>query len=336
MTLKIAILAPIAWRTPPRKYGPWELVTSNLTEELVKKGYDVTLFATRDSITQAKHVATCPRGYEEDKTINPDVWKLLHISEVFERAEEFDIIHNHFDFPALTYSKLVNTPVLTTIHGFSSPEIIRVYEKYNKHCYYVSISNSDRHPRLDYISTVYNGIDVSNFTFSSQSEEYLAYLGRICFEKGAYEAIQIAKKSHKKLKIAGIIQEPQYFEKFVKPHIDNDQIIFMGHITNEERNELLMNALALVHPVRKPERFGLVMPEAMACGTPVIGFDLGSVSEVISHQKTGFVVQNVDEAVNAVKRLNQISRFKCRKRVEQLFSKEIMVEKYIHVYNEII
>ena len=329
------MLAPIAWRTPPRDYGPWELVASNLTEGLINKGYDVTLFATKDSITKANLHAICPRGYEEDKNINPDVWKLLHISEVFERANEYDLIHNHFDFPVLTYSRLVKTPVLTTIHGFSSSEIYPVYEKYNNDTYYVSISNSDRYEKLDYIATVYNGIDLNKFTYNSERGNYLIFLGRICREKGTYEAIQIARKAKKKLYIAGIVQEHDYFKEKIKPNLDNNQIKYLGIVNNDKKNELLGNALAILHPVKKPERFGLVMIEAMACGTPVIGFNLGSVKEVVKHEKTGFVVNDVEDAANSVQKLEAINRINCRKRVKKYFTVDKMVEEYIKVYNKI-
>lgn len=330
------MLAPIAWRTPPKDYGPWELVASNLTEGLVKKGYDVTLFATKDSITKAKHHAICHKGYEEDKTINPEVWKLLHISEVFEKADQFDIIHNHFDYPPLTYSKLIKTPVLTTIHGFSSPDIYPVYEKYNNHTHYVSISDADRYEKLNYVATVYNGINLDEFTYNPNKGDYLVWLGRICHEKGTHEAIQIAKRANKKLIIAAIIQEEDYYKKKVKPYIDGNQIKFIGPVGPKDRDKLLSNALALLHPVMKPERFGLVMPEAMACGTPVIGFDLGSVREVVEHNKTGFVVNNVKEAVNCVKKITEIKRIDCRKRVEKHFTVEKMVKGYIDVYNKIL
>jgi glycosyltransferase involved in cell wall biosynthesis len=334
--IKIAMLAPIAWRTPPRNYGPWELVAGNMTEGLVKRGHDVTLFATKDSITKAKHHAICPKGYEEDKSINADVWKLLHISEVFERADEFDIIHNHFDFPALTYSKLVKTPVVTTIHGFSSPDIYPVYEKYNDNTHYVSISDSDRYEKLNYVATVHNGINVDEFRYNPVGGDYLVFLGRICYEKGAHETIKIAQKSNKKLIIAGIIQEEDYYKEKIEPHIDDDQIKFIGPVGPTDRDGLLGNALALLHPVMRPERFGLVMPEAMACGTPVIGFDLGSIKEVIENNKTGFVVNNVKEAVECIKKIGKINRMDCRKRVETHFNVEKMVGDYVKVYNKIL
>ena len=330
------MLAPIAWRTPPRKYGPWELVTSNLTEGLVQKDLDVTLFATGDSITKAKHHHVCEKGYEEDETVNADVWKLLHISEVFERADEFDIIHNNFDFPALTYSKLIETPVLTTIHGFSSHEIYPVYEKYNDNTYYVSISDANRYEKLDYIATVYNGINLDQFKFNPEIGDYLVFIGRICHGKGTHEAIQIAKRVKKKLIIAGIIQEQDYHEKFVKPYIDGNQVQYVGNLGPIPRDNLLRNALCTLHPVMTPEGFGLTIAESMACGTPVIGFDKGSVKEIIEHGKTGYVVNDIDEAVESIYKLDNIKREDCRTRVEVHFTVEKMVEGYIKVYDRII
>jgi len=336
MTYKIAILAPIAWRTPPLGCGPWEQVASNITEGLVKLGYDVTLFATMDSITQARHYAICPTGYEVNKDIDPEVWKLLHISEVFERAEYFDIIHNHFNYPPLVFSKLIKTPLLTTIQGFSSEKVVPVYKKYNKHVHYVSISDADRHPELDYIDTVYNGINLKDFTFNPEGGDTLLYLGRICYEKGTSEAIQIAKKAKKRLIIAGIIQEEDYFKEKVEPFIDGEQIKYLGYISIGERNELLQNALALLNPVRQLERSGLTMIEAMACGTPVLGFDLGSVREVVAHDETGFIVKSIEEAVKSVDKLENINRDKCRQRVEQNFTVDKMVERYIDVYERVL
>jgi glycosyltransferase involved in cell wall biosynthesis len=330
------MLAPIAWRTPPRAYGPWEQVASNITEGLVRLGHDVTLFATADSQTGGKLHSVSPRGWEEDPTLDAQVWKLLHISEVFERAAEFDIIHNHFDYPSLTYARLVSTPVVTTIHGFSSPDLYPVYEKYNDHAYYVSISESDRYERIDYVATVYNGIDLADFSPREKSGGHLVWLGRICHEKGTAQAVQIAKAAGRRLVLAGIIQEEGYYKQHVQPYVDNDQIHYIGPIGPQQRNELLGQAAALLHPVMEPERFGLVMIEAMACGTPVIGFDRGSVREVVSHGETGFVVRDTAQAVEAISRLGEISRRACRTRVEKRFTLQIMVEEYVKVYDEVL
>lgn len=333
--MKIALLSPIAWRTPPKHYGPWESIASLLCEGLVKKGIDVTLFATKDSITSGKLRAICPRGYEEDETIEPKVWECLHISEVFEQAHEFDLIHNNFDFLPITYSGLVKTPVLTTIHGFSSPAILPVYEKYNDFNYYVSISNSDRSEKLDYVSTVYHGINLDQFTFQKEIGDYLLFFGRIHHDKGVKEAIQIAKTFGKKLIIAGIIQDEDYFDEEIFPHISRD-IIYIGSIGPEQRNKLLGGAYALLHPINFAEPFGLSVVEAMACGTPVVAFNKGSMPELIESGKNGFIVSNVKEAVAALHGIPEIDRQLCAEIVKEKFSVEIMVENYINVYQNVI
>src|SRR6187402_2937840 len=193
--MRVAVLSPVAWRTPPRHYGPWEQMASNIAEGLVKKGAEVTLFATGDSETAGKLDSVCAQGYEEDRSQDAKVLECLHISNLMEKAGDFDIIHNNFDFLPLTYSGLIKTPVITTIHGFSSPRIIPVYKKYNSIGHYVSISNADRSPELNYLATVYNGLDTTNFKFNNEPEDYLLYFGRIHPDKGTAEAIEIANKS---------------------------------------------------------------------------------------------------------------------------------------------
>lgn len=333
--MKIALISPIAWRTPPVHYGPWENIASLLCEGLVKRGIDVTLFATADSKTSGKLCAICPRGYEEDATIEPKVWECLHICEVFERANEFDLIHNNFDFLPLTYSCLVDTPVLTTIHGFSSDAILPVYEKYNKNNYYVSISNSDRSDKLDYIATIYHGINLEQFTFKKEIGDYLIFFGRMHPDKGAKEAIQIAKKFGKKLIMAGIVQDKEYFEKEVKPHFSDD-IVYVGSVGPEQRDKLLGGAYALLHPIFFAEPFGLSVVESMACGTPVVAFNKGSMPELIENGKNGFIVNDVEEAVSALGQILKIDRQCCRTIVEEKFSVDRMVDDYIKVYQQII
>jgi len=330
----IAVLSPVAWRTPPRAYGAWETVVSNLTEGLVANGWDVTLFATADSITNAKLSATISQGYEEDKTVDPRIVSCLHISEVFEHADKFDLIHNHFDYLPLTYSKLVSTPVLTTIHGFSSPQILPVYYKY-KDNYYVSISDSDRVEGLNYIATVYNGINLQDFTYTDTPGDTLLAYGRIHPDKGFHLAIEVAKKSGFPLVIAGYIQDMRYYEEKILPHVDGENIKYVGTVSVEGRDDLLKQSFAVLHMNTIPERFGLVMAESMASGVPVIAMNLGSCREVISNRKTGFLVNNVEEAVKAIKKIPEISRRACRQRVEEKFSLEVMVKNYEKVYNEI-
>lgn len=329
------MLSPVAWRTPPRHYGPWEQIASNITEGLVAKGLDVTLFATGDSITGGKLHSVIKQGYEEDRSQDAKVVECLHISNLMEKAGDFDIIHNNFDFLPLTYSGLIKTPMVTTIHGFSSPKIIPVYQKYNKTAYYVSISNSDRSPLLTYAATIYNGLGVNDFQFQSTPGDYLLYFGRIHHDKGTAEAIEIAARSKKKLLIAGIVQDSNYFEQRVKPFL-SDQIVYLGEAGPEKRNELMKNALALLHPINFAEPFGMSVAEAMLCGTPVIAFNRGSMSELIIHEKTGFLVDSIGQAVDAVSEAGSINRYECRKWSEDQFSQKKMVNEYVKLYERVL
>lgn len=333
--MKAAILAPVAWRTPPRHYGPWEQVASNIAEGLIKLGVNVTLFATGDSITAGTLKSVCAQGYEEDRSQDAKVLECLHISNLMEQAGDFDIIHNNFDFLPLTYSGLIDTPMITTIHGFSSPRIIPVYKKYNSRGHYVSISNADRSAELEYIATVYNGLDTQDFKFTEQPRDYLLYFGRIHHDKGPLEAIEIAKKANKKLIIAGIIQDENYFKERVEPQL-NDQIEYIGPAGPDKRNELLGNALALLHPINFAEPFGMSVAESMLCGTPVIAFNKGSMPELIQHEKTGFLVNTVDEAVDVIGQLCSINRAYCREWANSQFSKEKMADDYYKLYQQIL
>jgi glycosyltransferase involved in cell wall biosynthesis len=330
---RVAVLSPVAWRTPPRQYGAWETVAGNITEGLAARGWDVTLFATGDSVTRARLHAVIDRGYEEDRAIDPKVAEYLHISEVFEHAAEFDLIHSHYDFMALAYSRLVKTPVLTTIHGFSSPRIMPVYEKY-RDGYFVSISDSDRAPGLNYLATVYNGIDLSLYPLQETGGDQLIFLGRIHPDKGVHLAIEVARLSGLPLLIAGIIQDHSYFREQVEPHLGTT-IRYIGPVDVSGKNALFAQARALLHLNTIPERFGLVLAEANAAGVPVVAMDLGSCREVIADGQTGFLVDNVHEAVQALKRLGEIDRRACRQRVRECFSIETMVEAYERVYHTI-
>jgi len=334
-TKRVAVLSPVAWRTPPRQYGAWETVAGNITEGLVERGWDVTLFATKDSITKAKLHAVIDRGYEEDPSQEAKVVECLQISEMMEHAGEFDLIHNNYDFLPLTYTRLIQTPMLTTIHGFSSDNIRRVYHKYKHDSYFVSISDSDRDPELPYLATVYNGIDLSNLTAGESRGDKLVFLGRIHPDKGVHLACETAKKSGMELMIAGIIQDEHYFNENVKPHIDGKQITYIGPVGPVERDALFKEAYAVLHLNELPERFGLVMAEAMAAGVPVIAYDRGSCREVVADGETSFLVTNVDQAAEAVKKIDSIDRTACRKRVEEFFSIPTMVQAYEKVYVDI-
>jgi len=332
---KIAILAPVAWRTPPREYGAWETVAGNIAEGLVARGWkNVTLFATTESITNAKLIGWVEKGYEEDKTQVPLVSTCLHISKVMQMADRFDLIHNNFDYLPLTYLPFINTPMLTTIHGFSEPDILRIYHDH-KDTYYVSISDADRDPDLPYLATVYDGIDLSNLTFREKPGDKLVCYGRIHPDKGFHLAIELAEKTGRDLILAGIIQDQDYFDRQVKPHINDKSIKFIGPVNPQQRDALLKEAFAVLHLNTIPERFGLVMAESMAAGVPVIAMDLGSCREVIAHNQTGFLVNNVAQAAEALDKLHQIDRRKCRRRVEENFTIDKMVSKYEKVYEEI-
>lgn len=333
--MKIAILSPVAWRTPPRHYGPWEQMASNITEGLVTSGMDVTLFATGDSVTSARLESVVYSGYEEDREQDAKVLECLHISNLMEKASNFDVIHNHFDFLPLSYSRLIDTPMITTIHGFSSQKIIPVYKKYNDLSWYVSISNSDRSSELEYMATVYNGIKTRDFSFSAVPEDYLLFFGRIHPDKGTLEAIDIAKRANKKLVIAGIVQDQNYFNQHVEPCLD-DQIVFVGHAGGDARNKLLGQATALLHPINFNEPFGLSVAEAMYCGTPVIAFNRGSMPEIINDGKSGYLVNSVGEAADAVSNLRSISRTDCHNWAKDNFSSEKMVSDYLALYKQIV
>src|SRR5579875_807235 len=310
-SMRLALLSPVSWRTPPRQYGAWETVVSNLCEGLRARGYDVTLFATADSLTAAQLTAVTPRPWSRDETLDPKVWEHLHISEVMENAGDFDLIHNNFDLVPLTYSRLVSTPMLTTVHGFSLDQYRLVYRKY-RNTHFVSISDADRDPYIDYAATVYNGIRLGDFTFNPNPEQYLAFVGRIHPDKGVHLAVRVAQQSGRPLIIAGIIQDQDYFDTLVRPCLGG-AIEFVGPVGPPERDEIFRNAWASLHLTTIPERFGLAMAESMAAGTPVIGFDRGSVREVVAQAETGFVVDTIAEAVGAVDRVEEIDRVACRR-----------------------
>jgi len=334
--MHIAILSPAAWRTPPRKYGPWEQIASNTAEGLVKKGMKVTLFASGDSITGSELEFICEKPYSENPDMDPKVWECLHISHLMEQANRFDLIHNHYDFLPLTYSRLIKPPMITTIHGFSSTRILPVYKKYNNSSYYVSISNSDRSPELEYIATVYNGIRTNEFNFQPHQGKYLLFFGRIHHEKGTYESIQIARALGMKLIIAGLIQDQHYFNEKVKPFINNEDIVYIGNVGPQKRDPLLGHACALLHPINFEEPFGLSVVEAMYCGTPVVAFKRGSMPELICQEKTGFLVNNADEAIEVLADIKKLDRSFCHQWAKERFTMEKMVEDYIQVYNRVL
>lgn len=334
--LRIAILAPISWRVPPRHYGPWELFASLLTEGLVERGHEVTLFAAGDSVTAARLSSVVPHGWSEDPEIEPKVAECLHIASAFERADEFDLIHNGFDFLPLTYSGLVDTPVVTTIHGFSSPRILPVYERYDATTAYVAISDADRHPRLQYAATIHHGIDTDDFALHPEPGEHLLFFGRIHPHKGTVEAIEVAARAGLPLVIAGIVQDQEYFDREVGPRIDDDRVRYVGPVGPDRRAELLGGARALLHLISFDEPFGFSVVEAMACGTPVIAFDRGSMVELIDDGVTGFLPDDIDQAVDAVTRADALDRPTIRERTVARFGRDRMVGDYLDVYRSVL
>jgi glycosyltransferase involved in cell wall biosynthesis len=335
-TLRVAILAPISWRVPPRRYGPWEQFASLLTEGLVRRGVDVTLFATSDSVTTAHLVGTAPTGYSDDSALDAKVWEALHISAVFEQAGAFDVIHNSFDFLPLTYSGLVDTPVVTTIHGFSSERIVPVFEKYNERGYYVAISDADRHESLDYVATIHHGIDLDEFELQRTPGDYLLFFGRIHPDKGTVEAIDVAERTGMPLTIAGIIQDRDYFEQLVEPRLDGERVSYVGPVGPERRGGLLGGARGLLHLVNFDEPFGFSVVEAMACGTPVIAPRRGSMAEIIRDGENGFLVDTQEEAVAAVDASSRLDRAAVRASVEGRFDVERMVDDYLALYQRVV
>ncbi len=307
-----------------------------LTEGLVAAGHHVTLFATADSITTASLHATAPVGWSEDATIDAKVAECLHIASVFERADEFDVIHNGFDFLPLTYSHLVTTPVVTTIHGFSSERILPVYERYDSTGAYVSISDADRHPNLHYAATIHHGIDIGEFAVHPSPGEHLLFFGRIHPDKGTADAIEVARRCGRRLDIAGIVQDEAYFRDEVAPHIDGEQVRYLGAVEKSERADVLGSAHALLHLIDFDEPFGYSVVEAMACGTPVVANARGSMGELITHGRNGFLVDDIDTAVAAVAAAGALDRRRIAEDAAERFTIDAMIDKYVKVYRDVI
>ena len=331
--LRLAVLGAISWPSPPPGYGPWEQIAFNVADGMRRRGLDVTLFATGNSRFDGKLASVVPVGLNEDPALNGEVFTALHIAELFARVHEFDLIHNQLDWKPLTYAMATDSPPLvTTIHGFSSPQILAAYYAGARRSFYCSISDADRDPGLEYLATTYNGIDPAQFTFSNKPGDYLCFLGRFHPEKGTHLAIEIARRAGVRLKMAAIPHDEAYFREQVAPHIDGDRVQFLGAVEREARNELLSDALALVHMTTRPERFGMTLIEAMACGTPVLGARMGSLPEIVVDGVTGFLCDTLDEAVERVPHLAALDRRACRTRVEREFSIERMIDRYLAAY----
>lgn len=341
--MKVLQIAPLWERVPPKRYGGIELIAYHITEGLIKRGHNVTLYATGDSITSAKLVSVYPRALYRDKIpwTNKD-YSILNASIACKAAKDFDIVHSHSIYPVM-FSKLIKTPIVTTLHGPLPIENERsgrqsIYKEF-KDSNFVSISNSQRRlPFLNYTGTVYNGIDINKYIFNDEPKKYLLWMGRVSDKKGTVEAIKVAKKLKMKLILAGKLDyiDMPYYNKKVKPLLDTKNIRYLGEVSEKQKIDLYRNAYALLMPIKWQEPFGLVMTEAMACGTPVIAFNRASVPEIIVHNKTGFIVNNISQMVKAVKKIDNIDRKACRKHVQKNFTVDTMVENYIKIYKKVL
>ncbi|MEU1642927.1 glycosyltransferase family 4 protein [Micromonospora zamorensis] len=332
--MRVALLGPVAWRTPPHHYGPWEQVTGLLAEGLVSRGVDVTLFATLDSVTSAQLDGVCPRGYADDPDLDGRVWEAMHVSHAMARSAQFDVVHSHLDWLPLAFAEHCRAPLLTTVHGFSGAGILPAYGRARSS--YVSISDADRAPELDYVATVYHGVDVGGLPFTDKAGPGLAAFGRIHPDKGTHTAIEIARRAGRPLTICGIVQDERYFAEEVAPHIDGDQVVFLGSVGPQRRAEVLGESTALLHPIAFEEPFGLSVVESMVCGTPVVAYRRGSMSEVVDEGVTGLLVHTVDQAVEAITRAADLDRAECRAQALKRFSADRMVTDYLAVYDQLV
>ena len=346
--LRIAQIAPLWFSIPPPKYGGIERIVSFLTEELVKRGHEVTLFASGDSKTKAKLISVYPKSLiKAGYNWQDPFWNLENLTEAFSQAKNFDIIHSHLDLWTLPFLSLTNKPVLHTLHnqlykasitreGEKKPTRIEIFEKHRKKTLAVFISRSEKNEsavKFPRSWVIYNGIDISQFKFNPEPKDHFIWIARIDPFKGIENAIKAAKMANVKLLLAGRLdpQRREYFVKKIKPHLSN-KIRYVGELTQEKLSHFYGSAIACLYPIEWEEPFGLIMTESMACGTPVIAFDRGSVKELVKDRKTGFVVKNIEEMVKAMKKIDQIDRVACRQRVEKYFTYQRMVDNYEKIY----
>ncbi len=339
--MRIAQISPIAERVPPKKYGGTERVVSALTEELVKRGHEVTLFASGDSITKAKLESVYPRGLREAHLrdlYGVNHWTLLTLGLAYELQDDFDIIHDHIGPISLPTANITSTPVVVTMHGAFNAENRRLFQQLRSPNI-VTISQSQLYPvpNINHIGTVYNGLNMQHYPFGAVPDSYLLFVGRISMEKGTHLAIEAAQQLDMPLIIAAKLEKEDqlYFREYVEPRL-SDRIKWVGEVDEEERNRLMSQAKCLLHPVTWREPFGLVIIEAMACGCPVVGFNRGSIPELIETGVTGYVVEDIEGMIDAVNSIDTIERAVCREYALQNFSAERMTDGYEAIYKKLL
>jgi glycosyltransferase involved in cell wall biosynthesis len=339
--MKIAQVSPLYESVPPEKYGGTERVVSYLTEELIERGHEVTLFASGDSITNAELAPCCPRSLRTDPgCFDPLARHYLMLEEVFRRASQFDLLHFHIDYLHFPLSRRSGISQLTTLHGrLDLPDLAPLYRQFHD-MPLVSISDAQRRPIpwAGWLGTVHHGLPEDLFKFHEVTGDYLAFLGRIAPEKRVDRAIEIARRAGIPLKIAAKVDrlDHDYFDTVIKPLLDPSLVEFIGEVDDKEKEEFLGNAYALLFPIDWPEPFGLVMIESMACGTPVIAWPHGSVPEIMEDGVTGFIVEGVEEAARAVERVESFDRRRCREAFERRFTVARMAEDYINIYERLL
>jgi glycosyltransferase involved in cell wall biosynthesis len=339
--MRIAQVSPLIESVPPKHYGGTERIVSYLTEELVRLGHEVTLFASSDSVTNARVIAPCQRSLRKnEKCKDPVAREVLLVDHVLEHAGEFDVIHFHTGYLHFPVCRCLSVPHLTTLHGrLDLPDLVPVFERFRDEPL-ISISNAQRQPLAwaNWQTTIYHGLPKDLLAFRQGSDDYLAFLGRISPEKGADRAIEIAKRVGIPLKIAAKVDrvDRRYFKRVVEPLLNDSHVEWVGEISDHQKNDFLGNAYALLFPIDWPEPFGLVMIEAMACGTPVIAYDQGSVPEVMDDGLTGFIVRELDEAAEAVRQVRNLSRARCREVFDKRFTATRMANDYIHMYQRML
>lgn len=332
--MRVAVLGPIAWRTPPRDYGPWERVAGLIAAGLHERGVDVTLFATLDSVTPARLEGVAAKGYSDDPQADGRICEALHVAHALARSDQFDIVHNHLDWLPLAFEEHARAPLVTTVHGFSGAATLPVYRRSRSAL--VSISFADRAPGLRYAANIYHGVDEAELPFDPAGGEALAFFGRIHRDKGTATAIEIARRAGRRLVICGIVHDGAYYRECVEPHVDGDRVTYLGAIGPHQRAEILGSSLALLHPIAFAEPFGLSVVESMMCGTPTIAFELGSMPEIIDHGTTGFLATDIEDAAELADRATTLDRARCHRVAKERFSASRMVDEYIDVYNDVI